>query len=68
VIDLSGVLAKAREAEIVGNWDEAVSIYESALVECRAFGGAPVCELLRKIGLVHYYRGDFDSAAIRAAW
>jgi putative nucleotidyltransferase with HDIG domain len=63
VTDLSSVLAQAREAEVVGNWDEAVSIYESALAECRALGGAPVCELLRKIGLVHYYRGDFDAAA-----
>jgi putative nucleotidyltransferase with HDIG domain len=60
--ELSTVLSQAREAEIAGNWDEALSIYETALVECRPLGGAPVSELLRKIGLVHYYRGDFDAA------
>ena len=60
--ELSNVLSKAREAEAAGNWDEALSIYETALVECRAFGGAPVAELMRKIGLVYYYRGDFDAA------
>ena len=60
--ELSNVLSKAREAEAAGNWDEALSIYETALVECHAFGGAPVAELMRKIGLVYYYRGDFDAA------
>lgn len=61
--DLDSVLTKARAAEVGGNWDEALSMYETALAECRALGGAPVAELFRKIGLVHYYRGDFDKAA-----
>ena len=60
--DLNGVLTKARDAEAAGNWDEALSIYETALAGARPQGGAPVAELLRKIGLVYYYRGDFDAA------
>ena len=60
--DLDSVLTKARDAEAAGNWDEALSMYETALAECRPRGGAPVGELLRKIGLVYYYRGDFDAA------
>src|SRR5687768_4736828 len=60
--DLSTVLMMAREAEAGGNWDEAVSIYETALAQHRPLGGAPVAELLRKIGLVNYYRGDFEAA------
>ncbi len=62
MVDLSGVLTSARSAEVAGNWDEALSIYQAALAECRPLGGAPVAELLRKIGLVYYYRGDFDAA------
>jgi putative nucleotidyltransferase with HDIG domain len=61
-LDLNSVLTKARDAEAAGNWDEALSMYETALAESRPQGGAPVAELLRKIGLVHYYRGDFDAA------
>lgn len=60
--ELSNVLSQAREAEAAGNWDEALSVYETALVQYRPSGGAPVAELLRKIGLVHFYRGDFDAA------
>jgi putative nucleotidyltransferase with HDIG domain len=56
------VLTKARDAEVGGNWDDALSMYETALAGCRPLGGAPVAELLRKIGLVHYYRGDFEKA------
>ncbi|HEY0306039.1 MAG TPA: tetratricopeptide repeat protein [Longimicrobiales bacterium] len=62
IADLDTVLTKARAAEEGGDWDDALSMYETALAECRALGGAPVAELLRKIGLVHYYRGDFDKA------
>lgn len=60
--ELNTVVSQARAAEVAGNWDEALSIYETALAESRSLGGAPVAELLRKIGLVHYYRGDFDAA------
>jgi putative nucleotidyltransferase with HDIG domain len=60
--ELSTALSQAREAEAAGNWDEALSIYETELVQYRSLGGAPVAELLRKIGLVHFYRGDFDAA------
>lgn len=37
-------------------------MYEAALEQFRAGGGEPVAELLRKIGLVHYYRGNFEQA------
>jgi putative nucleotidyltransferase with HDIG domain len=60
--DLSAVLQAARTAEESGQWDEALSIYERALDQFRAQGGEPVAELLRKIGLVRYYRGDFEAA------
>jgi putative nucleotidyltransferase with HDIG domain len=62
MFDLTSVLNDARDAEVAGNWDEALSTYQTALAECRLLGGAPVSELLRKIGLVHYYRGDFEAA------
>jgi putative nucleotidyltransferase with HDIG domain len=62
MFDLTSVLTSARDAEVAGNWDEALSMYQTALAECRPQGGAPVAELLRKIGLVYYYRGDFDAA------
>lgn len=60
--DLSVALDAARAAEASGQWDEALAIYESALAGHREQGGAPAAELLRKIGLVHYYRGSFDVA------
>lgn len=56
------ILDVARAAETSGQWDDALSIYEAALQHFRAEGGAPVAEVLRKIGLVHYYRGDFEIA------
>jgi putative nucleotidyltransferase with HDIG domain len=62
IYDLNTVLTKARVAEEAGNWDDALSVYQTALAQCRSLGGAPVAELLRKIGLVHYYRGDFEAA------
>ena len=59
-LNLGAVLDAARVAEASGRWDEALSTYESALEHFRAAGGEPVAELLRKIGLVHYYRGNFE--------
>ncbi len=56
------VLAAARAAEEDGRLDAALAIYQTALDEWQPQGGAPAAELLRKIGLVHYYRGDFDVA------
>jgi putative nucleotidyltransferase with HDIG domain len=56
------VLGAARTAEEDGRWDAALDIYQTALDEWQSQGGAPAAELLRKIGLVHYYRGDFDVA------
>lgn len=55
-------LDSARAAEEAGKIDDALSIYQDALARCQAAGGAPVSVLLRKIGLVHFYRGDFDVA------
>jgi putative nucleotidyltransferase with HDIG domain len=60
--NLGTVLDAARAAETSGNWDDALAMYESALEHFRAEGGEPVAELLRKIGLVHYYRGNFEVA------
>lgn len=60
--DLGAVLENARTAEAGGQWDEALAAYETALEQFRAQGGEPVAELLRKIGLVHYYRGNFEMA------
>lgn len=60
--ELSTVLDAARSAETSGQWDDALSLYEDALTHFRADGGAPAAELLRKIGLVHYYRGHFEIA------
>src|SRR5687768_17487902 len=59
---IADVLEAARAAEEVGHWDEALSIYQAALEEWEPMGGAQTCDLLRKIGLVHYYRGDFEVA------
>ena len=57
---IAEILENARAAETAGRWDEALAMYQGALDELQPRGGAPVAELLRKIGLVHYYRGDFD--------
>ena len=62
IAPITDVLDAARAAEEAGRWDDALSIYQNALDQWHADGGAPVCELLRKIGLVHYFRGDFDVA------
>ena len=59
---IAAVLEAARLAEEKGHWDAALTIYQNALEEWQPAGGAPASELLRKIGLVHYYRGDFDVA------
>ncbi|MGQ0561325.1 MAG: tetratricopeptide repeat protein [Gemmatimonadota bacterium] len=58
--ELGNVLEAARAAEASGDWDAALTIYEDALEQFREAGGEPVAELLRKIGLVHYYRGNFE--------
>lgn len=61
-VDLGAVLTQARVAEQAGDWDAALSIYRNALDQCRALGGTPVAGLLRKIGLVSFYRGEFEAA------
>ena len=55
---IADTLESARAAEEAGRWDAALEIYDGALHHC-APRSAPAAELLRKIGLVHYYRGDF---------
>ncbi|HUP89027.1 MAG TPA: tetratricopeptide repeat protein [Longimicrobiales bacterium] len=62
VFVLEEVLTSARAAEAAGHWDRALETYEQALEQFRAAGGEPVAELLRKIGLVHYYRGNFEQS------
>ena len=59
---ITTVLEAAHLAEEAGHWDAALAIYQAALDAWEAQGGAPTAELMRKIGLVHYYRGDFDVA------
>lgn len=59
---ISDVLEAASAAEAAGHWDTALDIYHEALEEWEPLGGAPTCDLLRKIGLVHYHRGDFEIA------
>lgn len=56
------VLEAASAAEAEGRWDAALAIYQDALAEWEPMGGAPTCDLLRKIGFVHYHRGDFNVA------
>jgi putative nucleotidyltransferase with HDIG domain len=62
IAPITDVLEAAHAAEEAGHWDDALSMYQDALDQWRDDGGAPACELLRKIGLVHYFRGDFDVA------
>src|SRR5687768_4420656 len=62
IAPIADVLDAARSAEEAGHWDDALSMYQTALDRWQSDGGAPVCELLRKIGLVHYFRGDFEVA------
>ncbi|MGQ0813442.1 MAG: tetratricopeptide repeat protein [Gemmatimonadota bacterium] len=61
-LELGAVLEAARAAETSGQWDDALSIYERALEYFRTQGGEAVAQLLRKIGLVHYFRGNFELA------
>lgn len=62
IAPISEVLSAGRRAQEAGHLDEALGIYQGALSEWQPRGGAPTCELLRKIGLIHYYRGDFGVA------
>jgi putative nucleotidyltransferase with HDIG domain len=59
---IAAVLEEGRVAEAAGRWDQALQLYQAAHAEWQPLGGAPACELLRRIGLVHYYRGDFEVA------
>ena len=62
IMPIADVLEAARVPEEAGRWDEALAIYHDALERWRPVGGAPTCDLLRKIGLVHYHRGDLEGA------
>jgi putative nucleotidyltransferase with HDIG domain len=59
---IAAVLEEGRVAEAAGRWDQALQLYQAAHAEWQSRGGAPVCELMRRIGLLHYYRGDFEVA------
>lgn len=59
---ITEVLAAGRLAQETGRWDDALAIYQAALAEWQSRGGAPAAELLRRIGVVHYHRGDFSVA------
>src|SRR5689334_6001361 len=60
--DISGIFADARRAEAAGDWDEALRIYGDGLDQFSPAGGVPVADILRKIGLVHFHRGFFESS------
>src|SRR5207253_6862693 len=54
--------AAARTAEAAGDWDETLRIYAAGLEQFAAEDTIAVAEILRKIGLVHFHRGFFESA------
>ncbi len=53
----------ARAAEHAGDWDVALERYAQALDQARAEGSpAPMADVLRWIGQIHFRRGEYDSA------
>jgi putative nucleotidyltransferase with HDIG domain len=55
------LVESARSAMSVGRWDDAVACYTRAIEQTRELGGE-VAELLRRVGQVHYQRGEFKLA------
>src|SRR5688500_13468911 len=62
LVPVSALMEAARAAERAGNWDDALAHYEQALLRQAPESTASVCELFRKIGQVHFHRGNFDVA------
>ncbi|HET8656814.1 MAG TPA: HD domain-containing phosphohydrolase [Longimicrobiaceae bacterium] len=58
------LLENGRCAEQGAQWDAALTHYEAALTEVAREGGgaADVCQILRRIGIVHQSRGDLEQA------
>ncbi|MBI4541249.1 MAG: tetratricopeptide repeat protein [Gemmatimonadetes bacterium] len=62
-VNVSALIDAAREAERVGDWDEALAGYSEALSHVCANGdGRRAPELLRWIGRIHFERGDYEGA------
>src|SRR5688572_10303606 len=59
---LNTLYQTARAAEEGGRWDDALAAYTS-LIERLDAGSELKAEILRRIGNVHFYRGDLDVAA-----
>lgn len=55
-------LERGRAAEEAGKLDAAMSIYQAALARCQASESETTSLLLRKIGVLHFFRGDYDVA------
>lgn len=58
---IAQLLAAARSAEEAGDWESALEIYHEGL-QLWEPGTPQAAELLRKVGLIHYYRGDYEVA------
>lgn len=58
---IAQLLAAARSAEEAGSWETALELYHEGL-QLWEPGTPQAAELLRKVGLIHYYRGDHEIA------
>lgn len=56
------LLAEAAEAEKRSNWTQAITVYETLLRQSAVEQSSLRAQVLRRIGIVHYYRGDFELA------
>ena len=62
-MDIATLLRHGIEATATGDWKEALSLYEAALQLARTEGGpGEVAEILRRIGMVHRDRREFELA------
>jgi putative nucleotidyltransferase with HDIG domain len=62
VADFEAAVATAQHAEREGRWLDALSIYDS-LQEDSSLSEENRAQVLRRIGSLHFYRGDLDQAA-----
>jgi putative nucleotidyltransferase with HDIG domain len=59
---LEDIVQQAKDAESRRDWDGALASYGAALQRAEGIGDQFRSELLRKVGLIHYFRGDYDLA------
>jgi putative nucleotidyltransferase with HDIG domain len=60
--ELEDVLSRARAADEKREWSDALAGYRSALDLAPRTAGALRADLHRRIGVIHYYLGDYDTA------